>query len=86
MCAHAILGADVLQVEDTLADDRFADNPLVSGEPRLRFYAGMPLTLDDGSRVGTLCVADYLPRHLDDDQLDALRLVAARVVDELQRS
>ena len=86
LCAHAILGADVLQVEDTLADDRFADNPLVSGEPRLRFYAGMPLTLDDGSRVGTLCVADYLPRHLDDDQLDSLRRVAARVVDELQRS
>ena len=85
LCAHAILGTDVLQVEDTLADDRFADNPLVSGEPRLRFYAGMPLTLDDGSRVGTLCVADYLPRHLDDDQLDSLRRVAARVVDELQR-
>ncbi|HUS43588.1 MAG TPA: GAF domain-containing protein [Ilumatobacteraceae bacterium] len=84
LCAHAILGADVLQVEDTLADDRFAENPLVSGEPRLRFYAGMPLALDDGSRVGTLCVADYLPRHLDDDQLDSLRRVAAQVVQELQ--
>ena len=85
LCAHAILGADVLQVEDTLADERFADNPLVSGDPRLRFYAGMPLMLDDGSRVGTLCVADYLPRHLDDDQLDSLRRVAAQVVGELQR-
>ncbi len=84
LCAHAILDAEVLQVDDTLADPRFADNPLVSGDPRLRFYAGMPLTLDDGSRVGTLCVADYRPRHLDDDQLDSLRRVAALVEQELQ--
>lgn len=84
LCAHAILHDDVLQVEDTLADPRFADNPLVAGEPRFRFYAGMPLTLADGSNVGTLCVADYRPRHLDDDQLDALRRVAAQVADELQ--
>ena len=84
LCAHAILGDDVLQVEDTLADPRFADNPMVADGPRLRFYAGMPLTLADGSRVGTLCVADYRPRHLDDDQLAALRRVAAQVVDELQ--
>ena len=83
LCAHAILGDDVLQIEDTLADPRFADNPLVADGPRLRFYAGMPLTLADGSRVGTLCVADYRPRHLDDDQLDSLREVAARVVEEL---
>ncbi len=85
LCAHAILGADVFQIEDTLADPRFADNPVVSGEPRLRFYAGMPLALDDGSRVGTLCVADYRPRRLDEGQLEELRRVAGRVVDELQR-
>jgi phosphoribosyl 1,2-cyclic phosphodiesterase/DNA-binding response OmpR family regulator len=85
LCAHAILGADVFQIEDTLADPRFADNPVVSGEPRLRFYAGMPLALDDGSRVGTLCVADYRPRRLDEGQLEELRRVAALVVDELQR-
>lgn len=84
MCAHAILGSDVLQVEDTLDDPRFADNPLVSGGPRMRFYAGMPLVLDDGSRVGTLCVADHRPRHLDEEQLDALRHTAALVVRELQ--
>jgi DNA-binding response OmpR family regulator len=85
LCAHAILGADVFQIEDTLADPRFADNPLVSGEPRLRSYAGMPLALEDGSRVGTLCVADYRPRRYDEVQLAALRRVAAQVVDELQR-
>jgi DNA-binding response OmpR family regulator len=84
MCAHAILEPDVLEVADTLADPRFAENPVVVGEPRIRFYAGMPLTLADGSRVGTLCVADYRPRHLDDDQLDTLRRVAALVVHELE--
>jgi phosphoribosyl 1,2-cyclic phosphodiesterase/DNA-binding response OmpR family regulator len=83
LCAHAILGRDIMQIPDTLADPRFADNPMVAGGPRLRFYAGMPLTLDDGSRVGTLCVADYRPRQLDDGELDELRRVAGLVVDEL---
>jgi DNA-binding response OmpR family regulator len=84
LCAHAILGRDVLQIPDALADPRFADNPMVAGGPRLRFYAGMPLVLDDGSRVGTLCVADYRPRQLDDGELDELRRVARLVVDELE--
>ena len=84
LCAHAILEPDVLEVPDTLADPRFAENPFVVNHPRVRFYAGMPLTLADGSRVGTLCVADYRPRHLDDGQLDTLRQVAALVVNELQ--
>jgi ribonuclease BN (tRNA processing enzyme)/DNA-binding response OmpR family regulator len=84
LCAHAILGRDILQIPDALADPRFADNPMVAGGPRLRFYAGMPLTLDDGSRVGTLCVADYRPRQLDDGELDELRRVAGLVVEELK--
>jgi ribonuclease BN (tRNA processing enzyme) len=83
-CAHAILEPDVMQVPDTLADSRFAQNPLVIGGPRIRFYAGMPLTLSDGSNVGTLCVADVLPRLLDDEQLDMLRRTAASVVGELE--
>lgn len=83
LCAHAILGGDVLQIPDTLADPRFADNPIVAGDPRLRFYAGMPLTLDDGSRVGTLCVADYRPRQLDDAELGELIRVAQAVTIEL---
>jgi GAF domain-containing protein len=85
LCAHAILGADVLEVPDALADPRFADNPMVVGGPRLRFYAGMPLTLSSGSRVGTLCVADQRPRRLDARELSELRRVAALVVDELER-
>jgi ribonuclease BN (tRNA processing enzyme)/DNA-binding response OmpR family regulator len=84
LCAHAILGPDVLHIPDTLADPRFAENPMVVGQPRVRFYAGVPLTLADGSRVGTLCVADFRPRRLDDDQLDTLRRVAALVVHELE--
>jgi GAF domain-containing protein len=84
LCAHAILGPDPLVVPDALADDRFADNPLVQSGPRFRFYAGMPLTIADGSRVGTLCVADRRPRQLDDHQLDELRRVAALVEAELR--
>jgi GAF domain-containing protein len=84
VCAHAILGADVLQVPDALEDDRFADSPVVTGPDRLRFYAGMPVALADGSRVGTVCVADHRPRLLDDRQLAELRRLAELVAAELQ--
>jgi phosphoribosyl 1,2-cyclic phosphodiesterase len=85
VCAHAILGPDVMQVPDLLDDVRFADNPAVGGPGRARFYAGAPLVLDDGSRVGTLCAVDHRPRLLDEDQLDVLRRLARAVVAELQR-
>ena len=84
ICAHAILGPDVFQVPDAFEDSRFADNPAVAGAIRVRFYAGVPLALADGSRVGTLCVADRRPRLLDDRQLEALCDLAALVVAELQ--
>ncbi len=83
-CAHAILDDNVLQVSDALADDRFADNPLVTNEPYVRFYAGMPLTLSDGTRAGTLCVGDHRPRVLDDKELAELRRLAALVTRELE--
>ena len=85
-CAHAILGNDVMQVPDALADDRFADNPLVSGEPRVRFYAGAPLSLGDGSPVGTLCVADHRARNLDEGQLQLLSDLSKLVERELQKN
>ena len=84
LCAHAILGGDVLEVPDALADPRFADNPLVVSGPRMRFYAGMPLVLRNGARVGTLCVADTRPKKLDVEEIAHLRRVARNVVEELE--
>ena len=78
-CAHAILDRTVLQVPDALQDPRFADNPLVAGPPRVRFYAGAPLAARDGSLVGTLCLIDQRARQLDEQQLGLLRDLAALV-------
>jgi len=85
-CAHVILGDEVMQVPDALVDDRFADSPLVTGEPRIRFYAGAPLSLGDGSAVGTLCVIDHRARNLDQGQLRLLSDLAKLVERELQTS
>lgn len=81
-CAHAILQEDVLLINDTLQDARFADNPLVTAEPHVRFYAGVPLTLGDGNRIGTLCLIDHSPRELDEDHLELLRDLGRLVQDE----
>jgi len=76
-CAHTILRpGEVLIVEDTLADPRFADNPMVAGDLGIRFYAGVPLVSSGGHAVGTLCVLDYVPRSLLPDQVDALGSLA----------
>jgi DNA-binding response OmpR family regulator/phosphoribosyl 1,2-cyclic phosphodiesterase len=82
-CAHAILSLDALVVSDALKDERFADNPIVTGEPHVRFYAGQPLAAPDGSRVGTLCIIDHRPRELSESDLEALRDLAALVEQEL---
>jgi GAF domain-containing protein len=70
-CGHAILGTQPFIVPDAAADPRFADNPLVTGPPHIRFYAGVPLMLD-GHALGTLCVIDTAPRAADERMLDAL--------------
>jgi len=83
-CGHAILGDDIFCVPDALEDPRFADNPLVTGPPEIRFYAGAPLKLENGRRVGTLCIIDRRPRSLDAVQRRHLRDLADWVQDELQ--
>jgi GAF domain-containing protein len=85
-CAHAILTGDVMQVPDTLDDPRFADNPAVTGPPRVRFYAGAPIVLDDGSRIGTLCIIDHRPRLLDAGEVARLRALADEVAVMLQQT
>jgi GAF domain-containing protein len=85
-CGHAIAQPDELfVVPDAQADERFADNPLVTGEPGIRFYAGAPLVLPDGEAVGTLCLIDHRPRTLDDLDRHILSALRQLVVDELQR-
>ena len=85
-CAHAVHARQTLLVPDALADDRFADNPLVTGPPRIRFYAGEPLTLANGTCVGTLCLMDVRPRDLDAARLAMLHDLAALVSGELLRA
>jgi len=75
-CGHAILRDEVLVVPDALLDERFHDNPLVVGEPKIRFYAGCPLAAPNGSRLGTLCLVDRQPRALDAGDLEVLRDLA----------
>jgi PAS domain S-box-containing protein len=84
-CGHAILGADIFEVADTSIDRRFVDNPLVTGPPYVRFYAGAPLSTPEGHRVGTLCIIDERPRQLSVEQRQALRDLADCVEDEINR-
>jgi len=78
-CGHTILGDDIFEVENALTDERFMDNPLVTGYPNIRYYAGCPIHVDSGETLGTLCVIDKKPRKLNDVQRDALYDLAAMV-------
>jgi len=83
-CNHAIEGNDTMVVENALDDQRFADNPLVTASPNIRFYAGAPLRTKQGYNLGTLCVIDRQPRHISAQQQHILEDLAAIVVDELE--
>lgn len=82
-CGHAILNDDILMVPDAALDERFHDNPLVTGDPRIRFYAGCPLTVPNGSKLGTLCLIDREPRMLDTDDRKLLRDLARMAEQEI---
>ena len=84
-CNHTIMQENLFVVEDAHADPRFADNPLVTGAPHIRFYAGFPLRDADGLALGALCVLDSEPRRLRERELRALRELAAIATDEIRR-
>ncbi|MBF9223238.1 GAF domain-containing DNA-binding protein [Hymenobacter ruricola] len=83
-CQYAMRANDVYEVRDATTDARFADNPLVTGDPNIRFYAGAPLLSPEGQPLGTLCAIDTIPRELTTDQRDALRILARQVMAHLE--
>ncbi len=83
-CAHTILGTGVLEVHDAQQDPRFTTNPLVTGEPGVRFYAGYPVKAPDGSAVGSLCILDSTARYLQPGDEVALHDLACMVEREME--
>jgi GAF domain-containing protein len=84
ICTHAIQQSDLFIVPDTLQDPRFRENPLVTGEPHVRFYAGTPLVNEDGFALGTLCVLDREPRELEVDQKEALNALGRLALRQME--
>jgi len=85
-CGHAILKNGIFNISDTLEDIRFADNPLVTGPPNIRFYAGAPIHAPNGQAIGTLCIIDDKPREFSAEDLVVLRDLANGVEEELKHS
>jgi PAS domain S-box-containing protein len=83
-CGHAVQQHDLFIVRDALLDPRFADNPLVTAVPGIRFYAGAPLVSPDGAALGALCVTDQVPRTLTEPQKQALRVLSHQVMSHLE--
>lgn len=79
-CGHAIINDGLFEVKDAVNDNRFWDNPLVTGEPKIRYYAGMPLLTQRGYKIGTLCVIDRVPREMDAERTFALKVLSNQVI------
>ena len=79
LCHYTILHAEMLIVKDTLADERFLNHPLITDDPKIRFYAGVPLVTPDGYTLGTLCVVDHKPNDLNLEQIVALQALARQI-------
>ena len=84
ICAHAVRARADLEIADTRLDPRTADNPLVTGQDNLQFYAGALLEMEDGLPMGTLCVLDHTPRRLSDFQRRALKVLANQVMRQIE--
>lgn len=82
-CGHALLGDDILLIPDATLDDRFLDNPLVVDNPNIRFYAGCPLKVLNGSKIGTLCIIDREPRDFSTEDIELLRDLATMAEQEI---
>jgi len=83
-CSHTILEPDILIVSDAMADERFSNNPLVTSDPQIRFYAGVPLITPSGLALGALCVIDRVPRDLSPEQVEGLRTLGHQVITQLE--
>ena len=83
-CAHTVFCGELFVVADAAIDVRFATNPLVTSDPQIRFYAGVPLLTPEGHGLGSLCVIDNVPRQLTVEQTDALGALARMIVVELE--
>jgi PAS domain S-box-containing protein len=84
IAGHAVLQGGLFVIEDAKQDERFADHPLVTDPPRVRFYASMPLVTREGAAIGTVCVADRVPRRLTPEQAQALHILAQQILTHLE--
>jgi adenylate cyclase len=84
VCSTTICGIDVLVVPDMTQDPRFDRSPMVVGDPRCRFYCGMPLITDEGYALGTLCVMDFEPRQVTFEQIESMRRLSRQVLAQLE--
>ena len=83
-CTHAIKENSPLIIHDAYKDERFINNPLVKGDPKIRFYAGFPLKNSDGNKLGTLCVIDRKPGKLNPNQYNVMELLSKQIVSFLE--